>query len=76
MRFRCRPLAGKDPYAIADAIQKLAADDTKANADLAKKEWERVTPSYAQKTFSAVPSLSVTPAGRGGYTGAIFDARG
>ena len=57
--------AGKDPYAIADAIQKLAADDTKANADLAKKEWERVTPSYAQKTFSAVPSLSVTPAGSG-----------
>ena len=57
--------AGKDPYAIADAIQKLAADDTKANADLAKKEWERVTPTYAQKTFSAVPSLSVTPAGSG-----------
>jgi len=24
-----------------------------------------VTPTYAQKTFSAVPSLSVTPAGSG-----------
>jgi small-conductance mechanosensitive channel len=57
--------AGKDPYAVADAIQKLAAEDTKKNADLAKQEWERVTPSYAQKTFSAVPSLSVTPSGAG-----------
>jgi hypothetical protein len=57
--------AGKDPYAVADAIQKLAAEDTKQNADLAKKEWERVTPTYAQKTFSAVPSLSVTPSGGG-----------
>jgi len=57
--------AGKDPYAVAEAIQKLAAEDTKQNAELAKKEWERVTPSYAQKTFSAVPSLSVTPSGGG-----------
>ena len=57
--------AGKDPYAVADAIQKLAAEDTKANADLAQKEWEHATPSYAQKTFSAVPSLSVTPSGAG-----------
>ena len=57
--------AGKDPYAVADAIQKLAAEDTKANADLAQKEWEHATPSYAQKSFSAVPSLSVTPSGAG-----------
>jgi small-conductance mechanosensitive channel len=57
--------AGKDPYAVADAIQKLAAEDTKANAELAQKEWERVTPDFAEKTFSAVPSLSVTPSGAG-----------
>jgi len=57
--------ANKDPYAIADAIQKLAADATKANAESAEKEWERVTPSYAKKSFSAVPSLSVRPSGAG-----------
>jgi small-conductance mechanosensitive channel len=57
--------AGKDPYAVADAIQKLAAEDTKANADLAEQEWKRVTPDFAEKTFSAVPSLSVTPSGAG-----------
>jgi hypothetical protein len=34
-------------------------------ADLAQKEWEHATPSYAQKSFSAVPSLSVTPSGAG-----------
>jgi small-conductance mechanosensitive channel len=57
--------AGKDPYAVADAIQKLAAEDTKANAELAEKEWKRATPDFAEKTFSAVPSLSVTPSGGG-----------
>jgi small-conductance mechanosensitive channel len=57
--------ANKDPYAIADAIKKLAADDTKANAESAEKEWERVTPSYAKKSFSAEPSLSVKPTGAG-----------
>jgi small-conductance mechanosensitive channel len=57
--------ATKDPYAIADSIQKLAADETKANAQLAEQEWDRVTPSYAQKSFSAVPSLSVKPSGSG-----------
>ncbi len=57
--------AGKDPYAVADAIQKLAAEDTKANAELAEKEWKHATPDFAEKTFSAVPSLSVTPSGGG-----------
>jgi small-conductance mechanosensitive channel len=57
--------ANKDPYAVADAIQKLAAEETKANAGVAEKEWERVTPGEAQKTFSAVPSLSVKPSGAG-----------
>ena len=57
--------ANKDPYAIANAMQKLAAEETKANAEVAEKEWDRVTPGYAKKTFSAVPSLSVKPAGSG-----------
>ncbi|MFZ3215783.1 MAG: mechanosensitive ion channel domain-containing protein [Candidatus Acidiferrales bacterium] len=56
---------GKDPYAIADAIKKLAVDESKSNAALAEKEWERVAPAYAQKSFSADPSLSVTPSGVG-----------
>jgi small-conductance mechanosensitive channel len=57
--------ADKNPYAIAEEIQKLAADETQANAQLAEHEWERVTPSYAKKSFSAAPALSVRPAGSG-----------
>jgi small-conductance mechanosensitive channel len=57
--------ADKNPYAIAEEIQKLAVDATQANAQLAEQEWERVTPSYAKKSFSAAPALSVRPAGAG-----------
>jgi small-conductance mechanosensitive channel len=63
--IRVQVPADKDPYAIADQIQKLAADETKSNAGAAESEWERVTPSYAKNSFSAVPSLSVQPAGSG-----------
>ena len=31
-----------DPYAIAEAIQKIATDETAANAQLAEEEWRRV----------------------------------
>jgi small-conductance mechanosensitive channel len=57
--------ADKNPYLIAEEIQKLAVDATQANAQLAEQEWERVTPSYAKKSFSAAPALSVRPAGAG-----------
>ena len=57
--------ADKNPYAIAEEIQKLAADETQANTHAAEQEWERVTPSYAKKSFSAAPALSVKPAGSG-----------
>jgi hypothetical protein len=57
--------ADKNPYAIAEEIQKLAAAETQANVQLAEQEWQRVTPSYAKKSFSAAPALSVRPAGSG-----------
>jgi small-conductance mechanosensitive channel len=51
-----------DPYSMADAIQKIAADETAQNAQLAESEWNRVT---ASRTFHATPSLSVRPASSG-----------
>jgi small-conductance mechanosensitive channel len=54
-----------DPYAIAEAIQKLATDETAQNAQLAEKEWERVTPAYAKRTFTAAPSMTVRPGVQG-----------
>ena len=50
MKFRCR-LLPENLYAVADAIQKLAAEDTKKNADLAKQEWERVTELCTENFF-------------------------
>ena len=57
--------ASKDPFKTSEAIEKLAADATKGNADAAKHEWERVTPGYAKAGFSAEPAMSVRPAGGG-----------
>ena len=52
---------GAEPYAIADAIQKIAAKETGANAGLAEEEWNRVAPSEEKRVFSTGPSLSVRP---------------
>jgi small-conductance mechanosensitive channel len=57
--------SGIDPYATAEAIQKIAADETGPNAQQAEEEWTRVVPTYAKRKFSAAPSMSVTPAGGG-----------
>jgi small-conductance mechanosensitive channel len=54
-----------DPYAIAEAIQKMATEQTAQNAQLAEKEWERVTPVYAKRSFTAAPSMTVRPSGEG-----------
>jgi len=50
-----------DPYATGEAIRKIAADETSANAQIAEGEWNRVVPSYEKRAFSAAPSLDVRP---------------
>jgi small-conductance mechanosensitive channel len=57
--------ATADPYPIAEAIQKIAAEDTAENARLAEEEWERVTPAYAKRSFTAAPSMTVRPGVQG-----------
>ena len=52
---------GEDPYPVAEAVKKIATDETMANAREAEQEWERVVPVYAKKTFSAAPSMTVRP---------------
>ena len=54
-----------EPYATAEAIQKIAADETSSNIQLAETEWNRVAPSSGNRSFSATPSLSVRPTGSG-----------
>lgn len=55
---------GAEPHAIAEAIRKIAADETTKNAQLAEDEWNRVAPS-ASTSFSAAPSLDVRPTALG-----------
>lgn len=56
-----------EPYAMAEAIQKIAATETGPNVQLAEEEWNRVAPASGKRSFSAEPSLSVRP----GVTGVI-----
>ena len=53
-----------DPYSIADAIQKVVAEETQAHVQRAEQEWERVV-STAGRSFSAAPTVSVRPTAQG-----------
>jgi small-conductance mechanosensitive channel len=54
----------RDPYRVAEDIQKVAADETVANGKLAEAEWQKATIGDS-KSFSAEPSMSVRPTGSG-----------
>ena len=55
---------GAEPHAVAEAIRKIAADDTMKNALLAEEEWNRVAHSTTT-SFSAAPSMNVRPTAMG-----------
>ncbi len=55
----------KDPYRVAEDIQKVAAGETVANGKLAEAEWQKATAGDTKKSFSAEPSMSVRPTGSG-----------
>jgi small-conductance mechanosensitive channel len=54
-----------DPYATGETLQRIAAEETAANAKLAETEWSRLTPSSDKHALSAAPSLSIRPTGAG-----------
>jgi small-conductance mechanosensitive channel len=54
-----------DPYAKAEAIQRIVATDTADNVRVAEGEWDRVAPYYVKKSFSAAPAMSIRPTGAG-----------
>ena len=56
---------GVDPYQLGEAMRKIAANETEANAKIAEGEWNRVALAHATRTFSAAPSINVLPAGAG-----------
>jgi small-conductance mechanosensitive channel len=54
-----------EPYAVAEAMRKIAADETGANAQVAETEWNQAVRAQPGQTFSAAPSLNVRPTGAG-----------
>jgi small-conductance mechanosensitive channel len=54
-----------DPNPIAQAMQKMVAAETSANARVAEEEWKNVTSSIALQGFSAEPGVSVRPTSSG-----------
>ncbi|BDG08550.1 mechanosensitive ion channel domain-containing protein [Anaeromyxobacter paludicola] len=56
---------GQDPYPIIDGVQKLARQETAANAKLAEQEWLKATTKYRVRTFSAEPGINVIPTSSG-----------
>jgi len=55
----------KDPYPIAEEIQKIVTKETEANARLAEQEWQQMGSARGVRPFSAGPAISVRPSGSG-----------
>jgi small-conductance mechanosensitive channel len=54
--------AGRDPYPMVDAIQKIVLEATAETAKQAEKEWQGVTRSQdAAHTLTAAPAINVKP---------------
>jgi small-conductance mechanosensitive channel len=54
--------AGRDPYPMVDAIQKIVLEATSETAKQAEKEWQGVTRSQdAAHTLTAAPAINVKP---------------
>jgi small-conductance mechanosensitive channel len=53
--------AGKENYAIVDAIRKKVEDETRESGEMAEQEWRRATSSQEMSGFSAKPAISLKP---------------
>ncbi len=57
--------ASQNPYPVIDAIQKMVAEQTKANVAAAEQEWERSGKRYRAQPVSAAPAVSLRPTSAG-----------
>ncbi|MGC1620630.1 MAG: mechanosensitive ion channel domain-containing protein [Candidatus Acidiferrum sp.] len=58
--------AGRDPYPIVDAIQKIVLEATAETAKQAEKEWQGVARSKdTEHTLTAAPAINVKPVAGG-----------
>ncbi len=57
--LRVRIPQDEDPYPLIAKLRALVAEETKGEAQLAEKDWERVTRRYGVRVFSAEPTVDV-----------------
>ena len=53
--------SNQDPYPIIDAIQKMVAKETAANASAAEQEWQKSTGGHRAQSVSAAPAVNLRP---------------
>ena len=57
--------ASENPYPVIDAIQKMVAKETEANAKAAEQEWQKATTRYRAQPVSAAAEVSLRPTASG-----------
>jgi small-conductance mechanosensitive channel len=57
--------AGRDPYPILQAIQKLVTAETENNARMATEEWKRASTRQRVQSVSAAPAINLRPTSSG-----------
>jgi small-conductance mechanosensitive channel len=55
----------RDPYPVAEEIQKIVTQETESNARVAEQEWQQMGSSRGIRAISAGPAISVRPTGSG-----------
>ncbi len=63
--FQVTVPAGENPYPLIEKIRAIVAEETHEYAQMAEKEWQRVTRRYGVGAFSAMPTVNVQPTGSG-----------
>jgi len=53
--------SSQDPYPLIEAIQKMVAHETQANAQAAEEEWQRATSSHHAQSVSTTPAINLRP---------------
>jgi small-conductance mechanosensitive channel len=53
--------AGRDPYAIVEALKAQVVEATAESARQAEQEWQRAVPAQRGKVFSGTPGVNVKP---------------
>jgi hypothetical protein len=53
--------SGQNPYQMMEAVQQVVEQQTRADAAVAGKEWERSVSNYKVKALSPSPAIQLKP---------------